>query len=43
MFGQDSIDPRRGREACQSRIDAGSQAGERPNMRSAAGAWPRET
>ena len=43
MSGAVSIDPRRGREACQSRIVAGRQAGERPNMRSAVGAWPRDT
>jgi len=38
-----STDPRRGRAACQSRTAAGRQAGERPNIRSAAGAWPRDT
>lgn len=43
MSGAGSTDPRRGREACHSRIVAGRQTGERPNMRSAAGAWPRDT
>ncbi|PRX23526.1 hypothetical protein CLV67_103274 [Actinoplanes italicus] len=43
MLGAAYSDPRRGREACHSRIVAGRQAGDRPNMRSGAGAWPRET
>lgn len=38
-----SREPRRGRDDCHCRTAAGRQAGERPNMRSAAGAWPRET
>jgi hypothetical protein len=37
------LDPRRGRLACQARIASGRQAGERPNVRSGAGAWPRAT
>lgn len=43
MSCEASIDPRRGRAACHSRIAAGRQAGERPNIRSAVGAWPRDT
>lgn len=43
MFGSTATDPRRGRVACHDRTDAGRQAGDRPNMRSAAGAWPRDT
>ena len=37
-----STDPRRGRAACQARIAAGRHAGERPKIRSGAGAWPRD-
>src|SRR5689334_8392381 len=40
--GQDWV-PRRGRLACHSRIVAGNHAGERPNIRSGSGAWPRDT
>lgn len=43
MLDQASEDPRRGRDACHSRTAAGRQAGERPNVRSGAGAWPRDT
>jgi hypothetical protein len=43
MRGEASTEPRRGRDACHSLIAAGRHAGERPNIRSAAGAWPRDT
>ncbi len=43
MLYSASSDPRRGRDACHCRIAAGRHAGERPNIRSAAGAWPRDT
>jgi hypothetical protein len=43
MSGAASTEPRRGQDACHSRIVAGRQAGERPDMRSPRVAWPRDT
>lgn len=43
VIGSVATDPRRGRAACQPRTAAGRQAGDRPNIRSAAGACPRDT
>lgn len=43
MAGEGATDPRRGRDSCQSLIVGGRQAGDRRNIRSGAGAWPRET
>ena len=41
--GQVLGEPRRGRCACQSRTESGRQAGDRPNILSGGGAWPRVT
>ena len=35
--------PRRGRAACQSLTALGRHTGDFPNVRSGAGAWPRDT
>lgn len=38
-----TTEPLRGRDACQARTASGRQTGDRPNTRSGAGAWLRDT